>query len=76
MAELDADQRGGQGGSGKPPDGVFSLNVPFSKGSITVQVSSTNVLFSAVMLSSAETVMRDLRQRLDLFASAWRNANP
>lgn len=54
----------GAAGAVKPPDGVFSLNVPFSKGSISVQVRVTGDAISPAHLAR-------VRRYLELAEQEW-----
>lgn len=54
----------GVGSGGKAPDGVFSLNVPFAKGTIAVQVRVTGDAISPAHLAR-------VRKYLELAESEW-----
>jgi hypothetical protein len=55
---------GGGSGGGKPPDGFFSLNVPFAKGNISVQVRVTGDAMSPAHLAR-------VRKYLELAEQDW-----
>lgn len=67
MSGMDTGQNlgnSGAGGGAKPPDGVFSLNVPFAKGSISVQVRVTGDAISPAHLAR-------VRKYLELAEQEW-----
>ena len=66
MTGISAGQTEGRDGhpGGKPSDGVFSLNVPFAKGSISVQVRVTGDAISPAHLAR-------VRRYLELAESEW-----
>ena len=66
MSGIDTGQNVGAGapGGSKPADGVFSLNVPFAKGSISVQVRVTGDAISPAHLAR-------VRKYLELAESEW-----
>jgi hypothetical protein len=58
------DQAGGAGGAGKHESGVFSMTVPFAKGSIAVQVRVTGDAMSPAHLAR-------VRRYLELAEQDW-----
>lgn len=64
MTGNESGQNMGNAGGGKPPDGVFSLTVPFSKGTIAVQVRVTGDAISPAHLAR-------VRKYLELAESEW-----
>lgn len=66
LQDVPTGQIGGSGG-GKAPEGVFSLNVPFAKGSISVQVRVTGDAISPAYLAR-------VRRYLELAEQEWDDA--
>lgn len=67
MQGTDTGQQGRDAGASsgsKPADGIFSLNVPFSKGTISVQVRVTGDAISPAHLAR-------VRKYLELAESEW-----
>ncbi len=61
----DTGQNSGAASGAKPPDGVFSLNVPFSKGTIAVQVRVTGDAISPAHLARVRRYLALAEQEWD-----------